>query len=114
MEGRKTKEKFHYGSFTNGTAGPSPTIKYLTQSSWSHSALYVGPMADAATPEGEPHVLIEAKIDEGVMSSPPSKYQHHRTRICRPVGLSEVDCKKVAATPPKALVSATISRTSST
>ncbi len=25
LEGRKTKEKFHYGSFTNGTAGPSPT-----------------------------------------------------------------------------------------
>ena len=23
MEGRKTKEKFHYGSFTNGTTGPS-------------------------------------------------------------------------------------------
>src|SRR6185312_6244630 len=25
LEGRKTKEKLHYGSFTNGTAGPSPT-----------------------------------------------------------------------------------------
>ena len=25
LESRKTKEKFHYGSFTNGTAGPSPT-----------------------------------------------------------------------------------------
>ena len=35
-------------------------IKYLTQSTWSHSALYVGPTAGAATPEGEPHVLIEA------------------------------------------------------
>src|ERR1700730_4258451 len=32
----------------------SGVIKYLTQSSWSHSALYVGPMADAATPEGKP------------------------------------------------------------
>jgi hypothetical protein len=73
----------------------SGVIKYLTQSSWSHSALYVGPMADAATPEGEPHVLIEAKIDEGVVSAPLSKYQHHHTRICRPVGLSEADCEKV-------------------
>jgi hypothetical protein len=72
----------------------SGVIKYLTQSSWSHSALYVGPMADAATPEGEPHVLIEAKIDEGVVSAPLSKYQHHHTRICRPVGLSEADCEK--------------------
>ncbi|MCK1306666.1 YiiX/YebB-like N1pC/P60 family cysteine hydrolase [Bradyrhizobium sp. 163] len=69
-------------------------IKYLTQSAWSHSALYVGPMAGAAT-DGEPHVLIEANIDEGVVSAPLSKYLHCRTRICRPVSLSEVDCEKV-------------------
>ncbi|OSJ26582.1 hypothetical protein BSZ19_35545 [Bradyrhizobium japonicum] len=69
-------------------------IKYLTQSTWSHSALYVGPMADAAT-RGEPHVLIEANIDEGVVSAPLSKYLHCHTRICRPVGLSEADCESV-------------------
>ncbi len=69
-------------------------IKYLTQSTWSHSALYVGPMAGAAT-EGEPHVLIEANVDEGVVSAPLSKYLHCQTRICRPVGLSEADCEKV-------------------
>jgi hypothetical protein len=69
-------------------------IKYLTQSTWSHSALYVGPMAGAAT-GGEPHVLIEANIDEGVVSAPLSKYLNCQTRICRPVGLSEADCEKV-------------------
>jgi Permuted papain-like amidase enzyme, YaeF/YiiX, C92 family len=69
-------------------------IKYLTQSTWSHSALYVGPVAGAAT-EGEPHVLIEANVDEGVVSAPLSKYLHCQTRICRPVGLSEADCEKV-------------------
>ena len=73
----------------------SGVIKYLTQSTWSHSALYVGPMAGAATPEGEPHVLIEANIHEGVVSAPLSKYQRYHTRICRPVGLSEADCEKV-------------------
>jgi hypothetical protein len=72
----------------------SGSIKYLTQSTWSHSALYVGPMAGAAT-DGEPHVLIEANIDEGVVSAPLSKYLHCQTRICRPVGLSEADCAKV-------------------
>ena len=51
----------------------SGSIKYLTQSTWSHSALYVGPVAGAAT-DGEPHVLIEAIIDEGVVSAPLSKY----------------------------------------
>jgi hypothetical protein len=72
----------------------SGSIKYLTQSTWSHSALYVGPVAGAAT-DGEPHVLIEANIDEGVVSAPLSKYLHCQTRICRPVGLSEADCEKV-------------------
>ena len=69
-------------------------IKYLTQSAWSHSALYVGPMGVAAI-DGEPHVLIEANIDEGVVSMPLSKYLRCQTRICRPVGPSEVDCEKV-------------------
>ena len=72
----------------------SGSIKYLTQSTWSHSALYVGPIAGAAT-DGEPHVLIEANMDEGVVSAPLSKYLHCQTRICRPVGLSEADCEKV-------------------
>jgi len=71
----------------------SGSIKYLTQSTWSHSALYVGPMAGAAT-DGEPHVLIEANIEDGVVSAPLSKYLHCQTRICRPVGLSEADCEK--------------------
>ena len=69
-------------------------IKYLTQSAWSHSALYVGRIAGAET-EGEPHVLIEANIDEGVVSAPLSKYLHCRTRICRPVGLTQADCETV-------------------
>jgi Permuted papain-like amidase enzyme, YaeF/YiiX, C92 family len=72
----------------------SGIIKYLTQSTWSHAALYVGPIEGAAT-DGEPHVLIEANIDEGVVSVPLSKYGHCRTRICRPVGLSETDCEEV-------------------
>jgi Permuted papain-like amidase enzyme, YaeF/YiiX, C92 family len=72
----------------------SGSIKYLTQSTWSHSALYVGPMVGAAT-DSEPHVLIEANIDEGVVSAPLSKYLHCQTRICRPVGLSDADCEKV-------------------
>jgi hypothetical protein len=72
----------------------SAGIKYLTQSTWSHSALYVGAIAGAAS-SGEPHVLVEANIDEGVVSAPLSKYLHCQTRICRPVGLSRADCEKV-------------------
>src|SRR3954471_18661603 len=66
----------------------SGIIKYLTQSTWSHAALYVGPIEGAEEPDGEPHVLIEANIGEGVTSAPLSKYFPYHTRICRPVGLS--------------------------
>jgi hypothetical protein len=72
----------------------SGSIKYLTQSAWSHSALYVGPMVGPEA-EAEPHVLIEANIEEGVVSAPLSKYLHCRTRICRPVGLTQADCETV-------------------
>jgi hypothetical protein len=72
----------------------SGCIKYLTQSNWSHSALYVGPIADAGT-EADPHVFVEANVDEGVVSAPLSKYLHSQTRICRPVGLCEADCEQV-------------------
>jgi hypothetical protein len=72
----------------------SSVIKYLTQSTWSHAALYVGPVArDMAG--GEPHVLVEANIGEGVISAPLSKYERYHTRICRPVSLSPADCRQV-------------------
>src|SRR5689334_14206414 len=63
-----------------GNSRISSTIKYLTQSTWSHVALYVGPIPGAHTAEGEPHVLIEAEISEGVVSSPLSKYYLYHTR----------------------------------
>jgi len=73
----------------------SGVIKYLTQSTWSHAALYVGPVAGACTEAGEPHVLVEANLGEGVITAPLSKYRHCRTRICRPVGLDERDRAQV-------------------
>ena len=75
----------------------SGVIKYLTQSTWSHSALYVGPLDGRATADGEPHVLIEANVGEGVVSAPLSKYTKFHTRICRPVGLTEADCAVVCS-----------------
>lgn len=46
-------------------------------------------------PDGEPHVLVEAEISEGVTSAPHSKYHSYHPRICRPVGLTPEDCKTV-------------------
>ena len=74
-----------------GNSRISGIIKYLTQSTWSHAALYVGPVDGATEEDGEPHVLIEANVGEGVTSAPLSKYFTYHTRICRPVGLSFED-----------------------
>ena len=75
----------------------SGVIKYLTQSTWSHAALYVGPIGDRETPEGEPLVLVEANIGQGVVAAPLSKYARFHTRICRPTGLTDDDRARVCA-----------------
>ncbi len=66
----------------------SGPIKYLTQSTWSHAALFVGPIENHREADGEPHVLVEAELIDGVRSSPLSRYRGAHTRICRPVGLA--------------------------
>ncbi|QCI64490.1 lipo-like protein [Phreatobacter stygius] len=75
----------------------SAVIKYLTQSTWSHAAMYVGPIEGRFEPNGEPHVLIEAYLGEGVISAPLSKYRDFHTRICRPVGLTTDDQQRVSS-----------------
>jgi len=70
-------------------------IRYLTQSMWSHSALYVGLGAGLGERDGEPLVLVEAELGKGVIASPLSKYATYNTRICRPVGLTAEDRKAV-------------------
>jgi hypothetical protein len=73
----------------------SGVIKYLTQSTWSHAALYVGRVGDRESADGEPLTLVEAELGKGVIASPLSKYRHSHTRICRPSGLSDEDAARV-------------------
>ena len=75
----------------------SGVIKYLTQSTWSHAALYVGPIGDRVAADGEPLVLVEANIGQGVVAAPLSKYARFHTRICRPTGLTDDDRARVCA-----------------
>ncbi len=71
----------------------SMIIKYLTQSTWSHAAFYIGD-ALGGSPDGtEPMTLIEADLQNGVVAVPLSKYEDFHTRICRPVGLTDEDRK---------------------
>ncbi|MEK4031843.1 YiiX/YebB-like N1pC/P60 family cysteine hydrolase [Methylocystis sp. IM2] len=74
-----------------GSTRVSGPIKYLTQSSWSHAALFVGPVKDNQEASGEPHVLVEADLIAGVRSSPLSKCAEASTRICRPFNLRDED-----------------------
>lgn len=78
-----------------GSIRVSSVIKYLTQSTWSHSAIYVGDVLGKREPSGEPHVLIEAEMSHGVVTSPLSKYRNQHIRICRPVALEREDQKRV-------------------
>ena len=73
----------------------SGVIKYHTQSTWSHAALYVDPIGERTTPNGEPLVLVEAVLGQGVVGAPLSKYQRYQTRICSPIGLTDDDCARV-------------------
>lgn len=75
----------------------SSAIKYLTQSSWSHAALFIGEALGQRNDEGEALNLIEADVEEGVAAVPLSKYAGLNVRICRPIRLSEDDRKRVIA-----------------
>lgn len=72
-----------------GNTRISTAIKYLTRSSWSHAAFYVGQ---------EGVELIEADLQNGVHVTPLARYAGFNTRICRPVGLTAEDRSKVIAT----------------
>ncbi len=68
----------------------SSAIKYLTQSTWSHAAMYVGYVPAKHLAAGTP-ALIEADLENGVAAAPLSKYVSHNIRICRAHGLTEAD-----------------------
>ena len=80
-----------------GNSHLAGVIKYLTHSSWSHAALYVGPIKHSTAITGEPHVLVESNASEGVVSAPLSKYSKFHIRICRPIALTPEDLEKVCA-----------------
>lgn len=71
-----------------GSSRVSTVIKYLTQSSWSHAALYVGEEQGRRLGAHPGEVFIEADLAEGVRLVGFEAYRGHALRICRPVGLS--------------------------
>jgi len=84
-----------------GNTRLSAIIKFLTQSTWSHAAFYVGERPGdrgpnhTGDPAAEPNVLLEAEVETGVTTAPLSKYLHFNMRICRPVGLTAESKRQV-------------------
>jgi hypothetical protein len=89
-----------------GKSRISQVIMYLTQSSWSHAAMYIGdallrwggPHAEAALERfgsEASHLLIESDMREGVRVVPLAFYECHNLRICRPHGLLPQDREQV-------------------
>lgn len=80
----------------DGNTRLSVPIKYLTQSTWSHAAIYIGNNALPARESWQmPLVLVEADLKEGIRAITLAHYAHLNTRICRPVGLDEADRQRV-------------------
>ncbi|MCB1461855.1 MAG: lipo-like protein [Nitratireductor sp.] len=73
----------------------SSTIKYLTNSTWSHAAFYVGHELPRPPDGSERPRLIEVNIGEGCVAVPLSRYATFNTRICRPVGLTNEDRQRI-------------------
>jgi hypothetical protein len=83
----------------------SAIIKYLTHSSWSHAALYVGDelvrrggaLRDLAIEHfgaEADHLVVEALV-EGVVASPLVKYVEHNVRVCRPHRLRSAHLRSI-------------------
>lgn len=80
-----------------GQTRVSVAIKYLTQSTWSHAAIYVGKATGRCDAEGRPLCFVEADIREGVRAVALTEYSGHHCRICRPVGLTPQDTSAVVS-----------------
>jgi len=90
----------------SGDQRVSMVIKYLTHSTWSHTAIYVGDEfrrfdpakakeLDARFGDDARYLICEADNDDGVSCAPISKYINHNIRVCRPRFLRKQDLDKV-------------------
>ncbi len=90
-----------------GQSQVSRIIKTVTQSPWSHAAIFVGRIRDIETPslrkrtsthfEGteDTPLLIEAVLGKGTILTPLEEYRVYRTRLCRPGTISLEDRRLV-------------------
>lgn len=90
-----------------GRSRVSEIIQSITQSSWSHAALYIGRLHDIEDPQirsiisanylapPDCQLIIEGIMGKGTIISELSIYAQEHIRICRPRGLSRQDAQQV-------------------
>ena len=106
-------EKLRYGVrpgdvvLVEGRSRVSDVIRIITQSRWTHSALYIGRLHDVhdehfrkkllekyeAAPDQQ--LLVEGILGKGMIVTPLNEYQKDNLRICRPSTLSAQDAQNV-------------------
>jgi hypothetical protein len=84
-------------------------IRLITQSAWTHAALYIGRLHDIEDRtlrnlvaqhyqrDFSEQLLVEAVVGEGTRVSPLTRYANDHLRICRPHGLARGDAQRVIA-----------------
>ena len=80
-----------------GQTRVSVAIKYLTQSTWSHAALYAGQATGLVDANGLPRAFLEADLREGVRAVSVAEYRGLHCRVCRPVGMNAAEVDAVIA-----------------
>ncbi|MEP1471713.1 MAG: hypothetical protein ABJK20_11825 [Halieaceae bacterium] len=92
-----------------GRSRVSEVIKLITQSSWSHAALYIGRLHDIEDPllkdalrrhyvgPADKQLIIESELGLGTVVRPLTTYELEHIRLCRPRGLGYTDSQAVVA-----------------
>lgn len=92
-----------------GQSHVSHVIKGITQSPWTHAALYIGRLSDIQDEDTRNNIrnhfdgdenkqlILEALMGEGTIINALDKYSQDHVRICRPKTLSRQDASRVIA-----------------
>lgn len=98
-----------------GRSHISKIIRYITQSPWTHAALYIGRLIDIEDEnlqeiirkhievKENTRLIIEDVMDSGTVITPLNFYHNHHIRICRPIGITPSDLQLVISYAIKAL-----------
>ncbi len=90
-----------------GRSRISNVIRVITQSSWTHAALYIGRLHDIENPTlrkrvqefydgaADEQLLLESTLGRGTVITPLQNYTGAHIRICRPKGISRLDSQQV-------------------